>query len=133
MISSLPSLDLKGWITDPVTLGAKLLLHALRSEKGQSTDYNDAIVSLPSLVVLYGKEPEKMVEETKRVLESQFKRYFDYVTITAKAVESETTSRYTVEIDLQYGTETKAYSLGFSVFVSPDTKDIRGTIEKYNG
>lgn len=133
MISSLPSLDLKGWITDPVTLGAKLLLHALRSEKGQSTDYNDSIVSLPSLVVLFGKEPDKMVEETKRVLESQFKRYFDYVTITAKSIESETTSRYTVELDIQYGTETKSYSLGFSVFVSPDTRDIRGTIEKYNG
>lgn len=133
MISSLPSLDLKGWITDPVTLGAKLLLHALRSEKGQSTDYDDSIVSLPSLVVLYGKEPSVMVDETKRVLESQFNRYFGYVDITAKAIESETTSRYTVEINLQYGKEDASYSLGFSVFVSPDTKDIRGTIEKYNG
>lgn len=130
---ALPTLGLKGWVTDPTTLGAQLLLNALRSEKGQSADYDDHIVSIPSLVVLYGGKPAQMQEETQAVLELLFNKYFDYVKVIVKSLESEETSRYTLQIDLTYGSAAKSYSLGYSVFVSPDTKDIRGTVEKYNG
>jgi predicted RNase H-like HicB family nuclease len=117
-----PSLTRDGYIDNPVDTMRKIFKYYLVSEYSQSNTFRGKVVSI-KYDIEQGESPDAIVENIRASLLTIYERYFDVVDIVVNTIESTTTSKITLKVDVTVTINNNTYALSSSVSTTNNLVD----------
>lgn len=128
MDKAVPTLDTAGWLLEPGAAGARLLAYLFTTYEWQSNEFVDSIVSVPGIIISNINDQQGTINDLKAGIKTVFERHFDIVNIEV-SVADKTVSKYTLTINVRYGSSEKMYDLGTELFVDAEKNKLTTFID----
>ena len=125
-----PSLDTTGFVTDPATMGAKLFMYAFTSEEWQSNQFQGSITSIPGIVIDNINSQTETITSVRSALKKQFDKHFEIVEIST-SVKNEVDTRYTLVLNLKFGSTGDMHDLGTEVFIDSAKNEVKHFVDAF--
>ena len=125
-----PSLSEKGWVTDTVTVLAKLLTCYILTDAGQSLAFQNRLINLPETYFKHFNSPEGMKAAIKEDLNKLLERYYETVEVVTEVSPKEET-RVAILI-YAYVVDNKGVKVSMGKVLEMDNEGLKKTVDINN-